>query len=536
MEELHKQVRRARRRLAMQRFLSVLGWCWLATLLVALGLIVAGKIWPPLGLADWIWAAGALVLGLLAAAAWTAATSGCPIHAAMEIDHRFGLKERVSSTLALSAYERQTEAGQALVDDAVRRISRLDVTERFAVSPGRGLLLPLVPAVAAVLVALLISPAVVDNPAVATTEATVKQQVRKSSSDLRRKLEQKRKQAQQKGLKDAERLFKRLDQGTKELADKNEGNRKKALVKLNDLAKEVKKRRQQLGGADKVKQQLNQLKKICQGPADKFAKAVGRGEFKQAIKELEKLKQALAAGKLDQQQEEQLARQLDQMQQKLKDLAEAHEAMKQELEQRVDKLREAGRNDEANKLEEQLDKLREQLPQMQKLDQLADKLGQCSKCLKDGQLEDAGGRLDDVQAGLENLQQQLDELDMLDDAMDQLAQARSQMVCPNCGGAGCKQCQGGMGMGPGRGQGDRPEEETDTAFYQSRVRQKVGKGAASLVDLVDGPNVKGKVEQQIKEQYETARHQSADPLTGQRIPRKHRQHAKEYFDRFREGK
>ena len=90
-------------------------------------------------------------------------------------------------------------------------------------------------------------------------------------------------------------------------------------------------------------------------------------------------------------------------------------------------------------------------------------------------------------------------------------------------------------MGAGRGQGARPEEKAETAFYDSHARQKVGKGAASLAGFVDGPNVKGNSEEEINRQWESLKSKSGDPLTGQRIPRKHRQHAKEYFDRFREG-
>ena len=39
----------------------------------------------------------------------------------------------------------------------------------------------------------------------------------------------------------------------------------------------------------------------------------------------------------------------------------------------------------------------------------------------------------------------------------------------------------------------------------------------------------------IKLELEETRKGSTDPLSGQRIPRKHRRHAREYFDRFREG-
>jgi hypothetical protein len=145
-----------------------------------------------------------------------------------------------------------------------------------------------------------------------------------------------------------------------------------------------------------------------------------------------------------------------------------------------------------------------------------------------------------MQAAMDNLQKQLDEMGMLDDAMQQLAQAREQMTCKNCGGAGCEQCQGKLlGDGPGgrgRGEGARPERKTDTRFYDSQAKQKVGQGAAAVVDTVEGPNVRGDVRQQIQQQVESTQRGATDPLSGRRMPRKRGEQAKEYFDDLREGK
>jgi len=538
MDELQKQVGRARRRLAVQRFVEALGWCCLATLGVALVGILVGKWWP-LGVPDVAWLGGGLGLGLLAAAGWALFSGGGSVDAAIEIDRRFGLKERISSTLALSEEERQSEVGRALLEDALRRVRRIEVRERMPIAPRRSLWLPLIPAVLALVVALGVSPAVVDNPAQAKADpAAVKKQVKKSTQALRRQLAQRRKQAQQRGLKDAERLFKRLEEGTKDLGDKSKGNRKKALVKLNDLAKELKKRRGQLGGADQVKQQLAQMKNLDRGPADKFAKAVGRGDFRQALEELEKLRQQIADGKLDEKKRKELAKQLDQMREKLQKMQEAHEQAQKDLEKRIDAARKNGDEAKANQLQEQLEKLQQQCPQMDQLGQMAQQMEKCSQCLKQGQMEDAAEAMDQLQAGLEGMKQQLDEMEMLDEALDQMCQARDQMNCQQCGGLGCEACQGkpGFGLGEGRGQGDRPEEKTDTAFRDSRVKQKVGRGTASVVDLVEGPNVKGNVGQEIQAQYESAQQGATDPLTDQQMPREHRQHAREYFNRFREGK
>ena len=435
MEELEKRVRRARRRLGIQRFVGVLGWCWFATGLAAAVLILVDKL-RPLGVDAWIWGAGAVGLGLAAAALWAFVSGRGRLDAAMEIDCRWGLKERVSSTMALSPDERRTDAGHALIQDATGRLRRIEVSERFGISPGRQLLLPVVPAVAAILVALLVSPAVVDNPVAANTAAAVKKQVKKSSDALRRKLAKRREQAREAGLKDAAELFDKLERGTKDLGERNRGDRKKALLELNDLAKQLQKRRQELGGVEKVRQQLNQMKNIDRGPADKFAQAIGRGDFKKAIGELEKLKKELAGGKLTDQQKKELADQLDAMKEKLQKLGDAHKAMQKDLQDRVDQARRSGKNDEADKLQQQLDQLRQQCPQMQQLADLADQLGQCSKAMKDGQLADAAEMLDQIQAGVGDLKEQLEEMEMLQDAMDQLAQARDQMNCPHCEGGG----------------------------------------------------------------------------------------------------
>lgn len=181
---------------------------------------------------------------------------------------------------------------------------------------------------------------------------------------------------------------------------------------------------------------------------------------------------------------------------------------------------------------------------MNQLEQLANNVGQCSKCLENGNLSEATKMLQQAQGDLKGLQQQLGEFQMVQDAMDQLDQARQQLACPHCNGEGCPFCQGdgenqgepGMGLGKGPGRGPRPERETDYNTYDTRASVKTGKGAGMIVGETDGPNVKGNVQQKFVEQIESAKAQSADPLTEQRMSRKHHDHVREYFDRFRESR
>jgi hypothetical protein len=537
MEQLLKQVRRARWWLGVQRFLGVLG-CWLSgTLSVAFVLVVVDKC-RPLGVEAWIWAAAALGLGLVAAIGWAVATGRGLVAAAVELDRRCGLKERVSSSLSLSEEERASALGQALIEDARRHVERIDVREHFRAAPGRQLLLPVAPAIAVVLVALLVSPAAVGKPAAVPSNPAAKKQIQQSSDTLRRKLVEQRKEAQKLGLKEAEALFQRLERDMDQLQAKTEGDRKQALVKLNDLSRELQKRRERLGGTEAIQKQFNQLKDIGQGPAERLVDEIKRGDFQKAIEELKKLQENLAQGKLSAEEQKQLAEQMEQIEKKLKELADAQRQAQKDLENRIRQAHEAGQHDEAGKLQEQLDKLRQQMPQLDRLDQLADKLGQCAKCLNQGQLQDAAGALGELENELKDLQGQLNEMKLIDEAMDQMAQGRNQMNCGHCNGAGCQMCQGnqpGDGIGRGRGRGSPSEPLDDVKHYDTKVSGKTGQGAAMVVGEVDGPNLRGDVQHQFQTQLDNARHESADPLTDQHMPRKHRQHAREYFDRLREG-
>ncbi|MCC6125368.1 MAG: hypothetical protein IT426_10425 [Pirellulales bacterium] len=547
MEELQLQVRRAVRRITLQRFVDVLGWCWFAALLAAAAMMFVDRYFS-MNVPRWWWAAGAIAAGLVAALVWTIFSRGNPLEAAIEIDRRFGLKERVSSTLAMPPEDFDSEAGQAVAADALHRVARLEISDKFPIAAPRRLLLPILPALLAVGVALLPRPAAVENPVQAKTEdPAVKPQVKKATEAVNKQLAERQKKAEKEGLKEAEQLFKKLEEGTKQMAS-SPPDRDKALAKLNDLSRQLAERRQQIGGAEKVKEQLNPLKKLDRGPADKFAQALANGEFNKALEELKDIQKALSDNKLDEKEKAELAKQLEQMKEKLDKLAENHKKAQAEMQKKADELRKAGQNAEADKLQEQIRQMQDQNPHMDQLQDLANKLGQCAQCMKQGDGQQAAEALKQAQNAMNEMKKQLDEMEMLDEAMEQLAQAKDKMNCKKCDGKGCAMCQGlgegegdkdappGMGLGKGRGKGPRPEARTDTNSYDSHVRQKIGKGSATIEGMVEGPNMKGNVQNDIQEQVDSVRRGNTDPLSSRQIPKKYGEQVKEYYDTFREGK
>src|SRR5258708_5321956 len=123
MDQLHEQVARTRRRLVLEQFLARAVWCLFAGLVVAAVAIAVPRLIAIHSLPshwDAICLAVALGGGLLAAIVWTYLRSRSSLEAAVEIDRRFDLRERVASSLSLSPEDQSTDVGRALMSDAIR--------------------------------------------------------------------------------------------------------------------------------------------------------------------------------------------------------------------------------------------------------------------------------------------------------------------------------------------------------------------------------------------------------------------------------
>src|SRR3954454_4877784 len=140
MDQLHRQVARARRRLIIEQFVGRLVRCLLWALTVAAIAIAVPRIVVINGLpAEWdmAWLGGASIAALVVTAAWTFISNRSPLDAAIEIDRRFDLRERIASSLSLSPEQQTSEAGRAVMNDALHAVGRIDVDEKFRLNVGR---------------------------------------------------------------------------------------------------------------------------------------------------------------------------------------------------------------------------------------------------------------------------------------------------------------------------------------------------------------------------------------------------------------
>lgn len=555
MEEIRRQVGRVQRRLVLEQFFRVLGWSLFATLLIAAVGLAIPRIWPVAvnpGVWDWSWIGGGVAAGLLFAILWTFVIRRSKLEAAIEIDRRYGLKERVSSSLALSAEELNSEIGQALMSDAARRVERIDVREQFSVRPTWRTLLPLAPVAAIVGLALLPLATLKQAGASPEPPAEMRKQIKTATQKLQERMRENQKKAEEQGLKDTDAL-KEVNRELDKLVNKESVDRKDALIKLNDLAKEIEKRKQELGGADKMRKELDKLKDVAKGPADKMAAALREGDFGKAQEEMQKMKDDLASGKLGQEDKEKLAKQLEQMKEKLQQAVQDQQEARERLQQQIEQKLAEGNVGEAAKLQQQLDKLNQNAEQQeQMMQQLADKLGQISQSLKEGgDAQQAVKQLAELSKDMQRMQEQLDQLENLQEILDQLGDAKDAMNCAKCQGAGCAECQGdqdgkskgkkgkgkgdGDGDGKGEGEGLRPEEQTDTSKYNTRVAADPKAGQSVRIGDAGGANKAGKTTEQIKEEVKAALAKEPDALEDVTLPRDQRENAKQYFEKLRKG-
>jgi hypothetical protein len=549
MEIIQRQVAIARRRLMLQRFGVWLARCLFVLLVVAAlaallpkfsSLPVPGHLWT-LG-----WAGGAVALAFLTASVITYVTRPTLGQVAAEVDHRFALRERLSSSLQLSGEDLDSEMGRALLADAERRAEKLAVGERFGLEPSRRALLPLLPAVF-LMVLVFIPDATNSNRADANVDQQAQQeaeQVKNAATALKKRLAQRRREAAAEGLKEAEELFKELERQADAISKRSDLKKKEALVQLNDIKKQLRERRDQLGSPEEMRKALSGLKEMNEGPADKIADSLEKGDFGEAKEQVEKLAEKLRDGSLTEQEKQQLAEQMEQLQERIAQAQQQHEQAKRQLQEKIEQAKQRGEAGEAAKLQEKLNQLQQMDGQMQQLQEMAESMEAAQQAMEQGDQAGAAQQLQQMADQLGDMQQELEQLEDLQDALDQLSQAKDQMGCQACQGKGCAQCQGsgnsdgqqpGDGLGKGRGQGDRPEEENDTGFYDSQVRGQLKNGKAVLAGKAGGDNKKGVTRKSVQDAVLRAITEESDPMEDQVLPRKEREHAEQYFNRLREG-
>lgn len=545
VREFDKTIGRAWRRMRFQRFLAALVWCWGATLLIVAGVILYEKITEKyLPGPAWLPFAVAAGVGLLAAALIAIFSGATKVDAAIAIDLRFGLNDRLATTLTLPEELRETPAGKALLSDTIAHIGSLDIPSKFNLALPRRAWVTLVPACLAIGL-LFMNPLSQSLASIQgkKTEIVKKDVAVKQMQTIAKSMAQKQKDAETQQLSaETQKILAEVAKAAEKLAKSPPTEKDKAMLEVNKLQNALKERQKQVGNSEQIAKQLQQMKDLANsGPAEEFAKDLAKGDFQKAATEMKQLAEKLRSGKLDEKQKKELQSQLAEMKKQLEKLSN--------MDQRKKQLDEALKNGAITQEQhqKQMDKLAEQAKNLQKMGEMAQQLQKAADAMAKGDMKKAADAMGMTQEQLQDLAKQAQELESLDSALADLQDAKNGMANDGMNQLGDKMSgmQGlgmgnrpgsGNGLGRGRGQGDRPEAEDKTAMYGSKTKAVLNKGKA----IVDGTAPAGKQTAgvsliEVQGTVEASAAEQADALSNQKIPKAVKKHAINYFDMIRKG-
>jgi hypothetical protein len=565
---LERQLGRVRRRLFGEGLLEALAWGWAGALVLAVAWFLA----QPYLLTDapvvlrWYVLGGAAATGTLAAVGWALLRAPSAVAAALDLDQRFGLKERATTALTLAPREIQSPAGQALLADVNHRVAPLRIRDRFPLRLPRAAALVLLLALVLVLLAFFYEPSV--NRGEAAEQQLAAEPAVKV--DIERKLRQLQKKGELKSSdrpKSAE--LQRLEADLDKLAQKPHETREQAREMVKDLTNaedQIKKREKELAErADALKEQMRQLdrlekKEAKDGPAKKLDRALDQAEFKkakeeadrlgkqlQADEQVERLRKKVQEEKLTDQEKKEAREQLERLEaQALK--PQEREQLQEQMKDMQDKLERLTRSEEAKErlrqlqrqgamskeqLDRELDRLESNCakldPETKKtLEELAKKLKEAGQCMTEGKDGEAAQKLKEAGELMAKLDAQ-GECRALAQQLKDLEAARQAM---------CKALDGRPAPGdpqPVPAAGRRPEsKDGQTGSVEDWAHSDLDKGRLQVIDHVPGDGFKGpRKPAEMTEDIRRAAQEAPEAIDRQRLPKSAGDMAKGYFDKLR---
>jgi uncharacterized coiled-coil DUF342 family protein len=539
---LQVQVSRVSRRLFLQTLIHYLIVCWTGALALAtVGFVIdllLRPFFPDYAPEPWHrWAAAGAIVGLatflaLALAIWRAPSK--PL-AALELDEKFGLKERVTTSLLLTPEQRETPAGQALLQDVQQRVAALDVSERFPIRVPRSA--ALVPVCAGFLALVSFLPPLSSQAAAGPSDlkAKVAERDRREIEQKINEMRKKREAAKQDEDKPKSEKLKELEDKLDKIFSRERDTKEQLRERIKEVTaveQEMKARQKEL--AEKsvaVKQQLQQLNQHLQkeakdGPAKDLQKALASGRFDKAQEEIERLIKKLNNGELSEKDKEQLQKQMDDIRKKLENLAQ-----QKDKEEQLRQLEREGKLD-AETLKRELDQLKKDSERLKDLEDLAHMLGQCQEYMKKGDSKGASKSLQDAASKLKSMSGQSSELKELADQLQRLADAKDSM-CKGCEGKGDgNRPSDQMGKGGGKLPGGRRQVADPSDFKAFDDQAKLdydAKGRQLFDGYAPGQNYRKPSRTELIGEIQQASQEAPAAIETQRIPKAYRESAKGYF-------
>jgi uncharacterized coiled-coil DUF342 family protein len=524
---LQRQVGRVSRRLFFQLLLDSLIWCWVGALALSAVwfLVQLYALRAPIDGSSWAVAGGLVGAGALLAVVLAFVRAPSRLAAALSLDEKFGLKERVTTSLTLAPDMEQTSAGQALLADVSERVTGLQVGSRFPVRVRWSAVLVPAGVTLLVLAGLLLEPFKGTSVADAANNPLVTPE---QKAELQQKLEKLAKKPTEQKPEDPEKSkeLQKIEAELEKIVNKPHDTKdavRERSKEITDLENDIKQRQKDL--ADKASSLKEQLKNIDRmgnsgqkdGAAKELEKALKEGDFKKAEEIIDQLAKKLENEELKPEEKEKLAKQMDGLRDQLQRLAE-----QKDEEKRLEELKKKGQlSDEAFK--KAMDDLKKKKDELKDLDEMADKLSECKQCMGKGDSKNAGKSLKKAGDKLRKLESEGKETEDLEQKLQALNE--------------CKQCMGSaMGQMSSKFPGTKRPETKDAPYKSRSQQQRVEfdpSGQKEIQDFVPGKSFKKKTSSEIAGEVQQASQEAPEAVERQRVPQASKEMTKGFYEALR---
>ena len=337
MQAIEKAITRARRRLLLSAWMQWLGQFMLAAVAAGLLLLLTERLLA-LPVPMWVYAA---LAGLAAVAALITAVIHQPSrqHVAAMVDERLQLKDRLGTALYAQDLAESNPFAKQVVEDAQEAASTVRVNRAFALQPGRAWNAVLPGLVALALMAWLLP----TMDLFGFDEQREQEQIRQAQADAA--VEQialaetvisdaANSQTRVSRADPTQRATELASITTRDLS--TPGMREKAAAQLSDVQERLSLAKQSLElEAKMLANAMSGIEPEQRGPADDFADALRRGDYKTAQQQLQKLAEKFEAGGMSAEEKAQVQQQLQSMAQQLQNMAQQAQLAQQQTQQQI---------------------------------------------------------------------------------------------------------------------------------------------------------------------------------------------------------
>lgn len=562
MNPIHDIAARARRRLILIDTLSTVTIC----LGVAIGALVlvrgVQKLFPTVVVPWDIVLIAAPALAVVVGVVWSIVRAPSLLKAARVIDERAELRETISTALIIERDESGWSG--AVLDDARDKASRVQLRSALPLGVPRRWGVPIAAGLALLAVWWLPTRDLMDLLKKQEEQAQELQRVGEITTAVNESQEQLKQILEQSGLDLEDDDLPELDdllKGDEAEFIEPEESLRSAIKNLTSVSDKLDEKRNDEDGRafDAIKDAMQALETDKNDTASEMARAMARGDFKEAREKLQELQEQINSGQMSEEQREQMAQTLAQVQQQLEQLAQGSKSLEEQLEKAGISKQEAQQlARDPNALEQKLQEMGIPSDQARALTQAAqaqqratDAAGAMSESMQQmaqgmqnqdpSQAQQGAESMGDQLSALENMQS---EMQSLENAMQQTQQQLQQLAeCQNPGmgtsadeqlaqGSGVGGLKAGTGGVPDFG-GEANQPQGDYALSREQTRVNIQEGGPIIAStLVQGSQVKGESTAAFSSAVKSAKTKASEAIETKRVPREYESAVQQYFGRL----